>query len=335
MNSAATPPTPELVTFGEAMLRLSPPPLTRLEHAHRFDAWVGGAELNVAVAAERLGVRTRWVSRLTDNALGRAIANRAADEGVDVSRVVWTQGDRVGLYFVELGEGPRAVDVTYDRAGSAMARVTPGTIDWRRAFDGAKWFHAGGITAALGDSAAATLREALQAARDAGLVVSYDLNYRAKLWSVERARAVQEPLLRYVDVLIAGDDTARLIFGVSESADTAARELRERYALQTVALTLRDRSRGATVRWGALVLADGRAHCSPTLPVHVEDPIGAGDAFAAGLICGRLRGAEWDTSAGYGVALASLKHQTPGDFSRASLQDVERVLKSAMPAETR
>jgi len=296
---------------------------------------VGGAELNVAVAAERLGVRTRWVSRLTDNALGRAIANRAADEGVDVSCVEWTQGDRVGLYFVELGDGPRAVDVTYDRAGSAMARITPGTIDWPRAFDGARWFHAGGITAGLSDSAAATLAEALKAAKDAGLTVSYDLNYRAKLWSAERARAVQEPLLRFVDVLIAGDDTARLIFGVADSAETAARELRERYELQTVALTLRDRSRGATVHWAALVLADGSAHCSPTLPARVDDPIGAGDAFAAGLICGRLRGAEWETAAGYGVALASLKHQTLGDFSRASLEDVERVLKGAVPTETR
>ena len=216
-----------------------------------------------------------------------------------------------------------------------MARITPGSVNWRRAFDGAKWFHAGGITAALGESPRATLLEALKAAKDAGLIVSYDLNYREKLWSAESAREAQEPLLRFVDVLIAGADTARLIFSVPDLPERAARELQQRYDLETVALTVRDRSRGATVRWGALVLADAQVHCSPTLPVLVEDPIGAGDAFAAGLIHGRLRGASWETSAGYGVALAALKHKTPGDFSEARLEDVERVLKGAVPTDTR
>lgn len=331
----------DLVTFGEAMVRLTPPGLQRLEQAHSFDAYVGGAELNVAVAAARLGLATRWVSRLPDNPLGRMIASRAREQGVDVSHVSWTPHDRAGLYFVELGASPRASDVLYDRAASAMAKVTPGTIDWSTVLHGARWLHVSGITAALGESAAAVLAEALAAAKSASLTVSYDVNFRAKLWSAERAREAQESLLRHADVLITGEDSARAVFGVSgDTPEQVARELQRRYDVPAIALTLREGAPGGpggtrATTWRAMVLADDRLHCSPTFDVDVVDPIGAGDAFAAGLIFGRLRDASWEKSAHYGAALAAIKHTIPGDFCIASLGDVEGLLAQTHGAAAR
>src|SRR6185295_12101778 len=210
----------DVVTFGEAMVRLSPPSFERLEQAHQLDLHVGGAELNVAVAAARLGLSARWISRLTDSALGRLIVNRARAHNVDVSGVQWTPDDRVGVYFAEPGAAPRPSTVLYDRAGSAISRIQPGTIDWRRMFDGARWFHVSGITPALSESAAAVTTEALEAAKAAGLTVSYDLNYRSKLWSPDQARRVQEPLMRHVDVLITTEEDARVVLGAEGGRST-------------------------------------------------------------------------------------------------------------------
>ena len=317
----------DLVTFGEAMLRLSPPDLQRIEQARSFDAYVGGAELNVAVAAAHLGLTTRWVSRLPDNRVGRMIASRAREQGVDVSQISWTPRDRAGLYFVELGTTTRASDVVYDRAASAMARVSPGDISWSDALRGARWLHVSGITAALSESAAAVLAEALAAAKTASLTISYDVNFRAKLWSPEQARKAQEPLLRYADVLITGEESARTVFGIAgDTAEQVARELQRRFDVPTIALTMRDAAETRATKWRALVLADGRVHCSPTFDVEVVDPIGAGDAFAAGLIFGRMRDDSWEKGVHYGAALAALKNTIPGDFCTASLADVETLL---------
>src|SRR5438128_1352711 len=233
----------DLVTFGEAMVRLTPPAFQRLEQAHSFDAYVGGGELNVAVAVARLGVASRWVSRLPENALGRLIASRAREQGVD-AHIEWTVDDRAGLYFAELGAAPRASSVVYDRAGSAIAKVRPGSIDWASVFAGARWFHVSGITPALSESAATVTQESLAAAKKAGLTVSYDLNYRSKLWSAKQARAVQEPLMEHVDVLITTAEDARVVFGIgAESAESLAK----RFELSAVAITLRDNPSAAII----------------------------------------------------------------------------------------
>jgi 2-dehydro-3-deoxygluconokinase len=319
----------DLVTFGEAMLRLTPESSRRLEDARRFDAYVGGSELNVAVGAARLGLRTRWVSRLPENALGRTVSNRARELGVDVSCVVWSTSDRLGLYFVELAEGAggRASEVVYDRAGSAMACITPGTIDWKHALSGASWFHVSGITPALSGLAAATLAESLDAAKAASLTVSYDLNFRPKLWSAEEARRVQEPLMPYVDLLIASESAAGAVFGVAGGGvESVARALQERSAVPAVAVTSRDVSSSRSTIWRAAVVAEGRTHCSPEMQVEVQEPIGAGDAFAAGLIYRRLKQGAWDEALRHGAALVTLKYRTPGDFSQATLGDVEELL---------
>src|SRR5881227_2712942 len=183
----------DVITFGEAMVRLSPPSFRRLEQTRSLDVQVGGAELNTAVGLARLGRSTSWVSRLTDNPLGRLIANHAREAGVATDHVLWTHGDRVGVYFLEFGAAPRASSVLYDRKGAAIAAIRPGMVDWAKVLQGAKWFHVTGITPALAASAAAATREALQAARSAGVSTSVDLNYRVKLWSpAEAGRCMRE-----------------------------------------------------------------------------------------------------------------------------------------------
>ena len=330
----------DLVTFGEAMVRLTPPDFQRLEQARSLDVYVGGGELNVAVAAARLGVASRWVSRLPENALGRMIANRAREQGVDV-QIEWTADDRAGLYFAELGAAPRASSVLYDRAASAMSRVTSGSIDWPSVFGGTRWFHVSGITPALSESAAKVTAEALVAAKRAGLTVSYDLNYRSKLWSAEKARAVQEPLMQHVDVLMATEEDTRVVFGIgseakdgyehvdAESYEQVAHTLAKQFDFRAVAITLRENPRVLLNSWSAIVAADGRIHSAPRYEVEVVDRIGAGDAFSAGLIVSRLENRGWEDAVRFATATSALKHSIPGDFCLVTRGEVEQLLGGA------
>ncbi len=329
----------DLVTFGEAMVRLTPPNSHRLEQATSFDVHVGGGELNVAVAAARLGLSTRWVSKLPDNALGRMIANRAREQGVD-AHIEWTQNDRAGLYFAELGAAPRASNVLYDRAASAISKVAAGKIDWRSVFDGARWFHISGITPALSESAARVTAESLIAAKNAGLTVSYDLNYRGKLWSAEKARAVQEPLMEHVDVLITTEEDTRVVFGIGEARDSyehlnaepydeVARSLQKRFGFQAVAVTLRENPLVLLNSWSAILVADGELHRAPRYEVEVVDRIGAGDAFSGGLITARLENRGWDEALRFATAASALKHSIPGDFCIITRAEVEHLLRGA------
>jgi len=297
-----------LVTFGEAMFRLS-------MHARSFDAYVGGSELNVAVLAARLGIKSRWVSRLPDNELGRMIASRASEQGVD-ARVEWTADGRVGLYFLQSGAAVHITSVLYDRAGSAFSKITAGSVDWASLLSGARWYHVSGITPALSDGAAQVTAESLAAARHAGLTVSYDLNYRAKLWSAERARAVQEPLFEHVDVLVIAEEDARVVFG-TQSPESLA----QRFKLKAVAMTLRDNP------CSAILWADGERHTAPRHAVDTVDRIGAGDAFTGGLIVSRLANQGWDQAVRFATATAALKHTIPGDFCLIDRAAVDRLLK--------
>ena len=324
----------DLVTFGEAMVRLTPPGFQRLEQARSFDAYVGGAELNVAVAAARLGTAaSRWVSRLPDNALGHMIANRAREQGVDV-HIEWTTDGRAGLYFAEIGAAPRPSSVLYDRAASAMSRIAPGSVDWSSVFRGARWLHISGITPALSKSAATATAEALIEAKRAQMIVSYDLNYRRKLWSAEEARAVQEPLMEYVDVLITTEEDTHVVFGMSASdtdpqLDAApyeeiARALASKFDFGAVALTL---PLGLRNSWSAVVAAQGKTYRAPRYEVEVIDRIGAGDAFSAGLIVARLENRGWDDAVRFAAALAALKHTIPGDFCLVTRGELDQLLR--------
>jgi len=334
----------DVVTFGEAMIRLAPPHFQRLEQTTSLDVQVGGGELNVAVGASRLGLKSTWVSRLPKNPLGRLMENRVRQAGVDTSNLVWAAGGRMGLYFVEFGAAPRASSVLYDRAHSAISAIQPGEVDWKKIFQGAKWFHTSGITPALSDSAAATTLEALQAARQAGLTVSYDLNYRGKLWSPEKAQAVQEPMMEYVDVLITTEEDTSVVFKIkaegrtvekgftevsAESYKDVARRLHEKFQFKAVAITLRENPLVWRNTWTAIAYAEGTFYDDVKYDLEIVDRIGGGDSFSAGFIYGRLVKNSYEAAIRYGNAFSALKHSTPGDFNWATLAEVESLMKGA------
>jgi 2-dehydro-3-deoxygluconokinase len=317
----------DVVTFGEAMIRLSPPGFRRLEQAHSLDVQIGGAELNTAVALVRLGHRAAWVSRLTRNPLGRLLENQVRASGVSTEHLVWTDEDRVGLYFVEFGAAPRASSVVYDRRESAIARLHPGTVDWSTVFAGARWFHVTGITPALSATAAEATREALQQARAAGVRISIDLNYRAKLWNTADAQRWMTEFMQWCDVLITTEEDAEKVLGVTGTDyDDVARQLGQRFPLQLVAITLRENPLVWKNRWTAIAWAKGAMYRTRTYDVEVVDRLGAGDSFAAGLIHGLLND-DVQQALDWGVAISALKHSVPGDFAWISATEVEALLK--------
>lgn len=347
----------DVVTFGEAMIRLSPPDFLRLEQTHSLDVRVGGGELNVAVGVSRLGLRSAWVSRLPNNPLGRLVCNKAREQGVNTDYVLSAKEGRCGLYFLEFGASPRASSVLYDRANSAISKIEPGQVDWAAALRGARWFHTSGITPALSASAAAATREALEAARNAGVRVSYDLNYRSKLWTPEQARACQEPLMDMVDILITTEEDTRVVFGIvpqqgrpaarDERADGAgpagadfasvsaepykevARKLAEKFGFKAVAITLRENPSVLRNTWTAIAYADGQFFEDRKYDLEVVDRVGGGDAFSAGFIYGCLVTGSYQVAVQYGVAFSALKQTHPGDFAWVTRQEVEGLMKGA------
>lgn len=317
----------EVITFGEAMIRLSPPNYRRLEQARSLDVQVGGAELNTAVGVARLGRTAAWVSRLTDNPLGRLIANQAREAGVSTEHIVWTSEDRVGVYFLEFGAAPRASSVLYDRKGAAIAGIKPGMVAWDKLLAGAKWFHVTGITPALSASAAQTTREALQAARKAGVGTSIDLNYRAKLWSQAEAGRVMSELMAFCDVLITTEEDTERVFGIKgKDYEEVAALTARRFPLKSVAITLRENPLVWKNSWTAIAWQEGKLYRTRSYEVEIVDRLGAGDSFAAGLIHGLLDG-DLQKGLDYGVAASALKHSIPGDFNWITRDEVEALLK--------
>jgi 2-dehydro-3-deoxygluconokinase len=317
----------DVITFGEAMIRLAPPNFRRLEQAHSLDVQVGGAELNTAVGLARLGRTSAWVSRLTDNPLGRLIANRAREAGVSSEHIVWTKDDRVGLYFLEFGAAPRASSVLYDRKNAAIAGVKPGMVNWKTIFAGSRWFHVTGITPALSTTAAATTREAIEAARAAGVGTSMDLNYRVKLWSQEEAGRCLSELMRFTDVLITTEEDIERVFGIKgKDYEDSAAQTAKRFGLKAVAITLRENPLVWKNNWTAMVWQDGKVLRTRSYEVEIVDRLGAGDSFAAGLIHGLLDG-DMQKGLDFGVAASAVKHTIPGDFNWITREEIETMLR--------
>lgn len=317
----------EVITFGEAMIRLALPQFRRLEQANSLDVQVGGAELNTAVGCARLGRSASWVSRLTNNPLGRYIANKAREAGVDTEHVVWTDDDRVGLYFLEFGAAPRASSVLYDRKGSAIAAIRPGMVPWKNVFAGAKWFHVTGITPALSGSAAEATREAMQAARAAGLKTSIDLNHRVKLWSNAEAGKWMTEFMQWCDVLITTEEDTERVFGIrGKDYEDVAAQCARRFPLSAVAITLRENPLVWKNSWTAIAYREGKIYRTRSYEVEIVDRLGAGDSFAAGLIHGLLEG-DLQKGVDFGTAMSAVKHSIPGDFAWVTRDEVEAVVK--------
>jgi 2-dehydro-3-deoxygluconokinase len=317
----------DVITLGEAMIRLSPPNFRRLEQAHSLDLQVGGAELNTAVGIARLGRSAAWVSRLSNNPLGRLIANRAREAGVATEHVVWTGDDRVGLYFLEFGAAPRASSVLYDRKGAAIANIKPGMIAWNKVFAEARWFHVTGITPGLSAGAAETTKEALVAAKAAGVQTSIDLNYRVKLWGQAEAGRVMSDLMQHCDVLITTEEDTERVFGIKgKDYEEGAALTAKKFNLKIVAITVRENPLVWKNSWTAIAWQHGQVLRTRTYEVEIVDRLGAGDSFAAGLIHGLLDG-DLQKGLDYGVAASAIKHTVPGDFNWVTREEVEATLK--------
>jgi len=316
--------TARVVTFGEMLLRLSPPADERLLESSALHTFFGGAEANVAVALSHLGVRADYVTRLPENPLGHAALEVLQREGVGTEWIL-RGGARMGLYFVEPGTDARAMRVVYDRAGSAFAGIDPQEIDWTRVLAGAGWFHSTGITPALGDGPLQALAAAISRARTGGVPVSLDLNYREALWRGRDPRPLIEPLAREADVLIGNREAVRAMLGVEASPEALA----DRFGCRAVAITEREILGPREHAWSAVlydastrVLMHSRRHV-----VRVVDRVGGGDSFAAGLIAALLGQQASAAALEFAVAAGALKLAVPGDFGRATTADVQRLVR--------
>ena len=348
----------DLLALGEVMLRLDPAE-ARIHTARHFQVWEGGGEYNVARGLRRcFGLRTGIVTALADNPVGRLVEDLMLQGGVDTTLVRWIPYDGVGrtvrngLNFTERGFGVRAAAGCSDRGHTAIAQAQPGAWDWEGIFgssNGARWFHTGGIFAALSENSPAVAAEAIAAARRTGTPVSYDLNYRDSLWKAiggkARAQEVNRELVRQVDVLLGNEEdfAAALGIAVEGVADDFAelpvavyesmlRAVAAAYPnLRLIATTLRSAHTATRNAWGAMALArtergDEIAH-TPQRDIEILDRVGGGDSFASGLFYGLLEGKGVGWALECGVAHGALAMTTPGDTSMATLAEVERVMQ--------
>lgn len=325
-------PAPRVVTFGELLLRLSPPLHERLFQSAEFRTGFGGAEANVAVGLAHLGVRADYVTRLPDNPIGDAALRALRAEGVGNEWVVRGDG-RMGIYFVEPGADIRSARVVYDRAGSAFSRVERGTVDWPAALAGAAWFHGSGITPALGDGPADALAAAIAAARSHEARVSFDLNYRPALWQGGNGRRdprpLIEPLIKGVDLLIGNRDAVREMLGVN-SAESLERRLADLFGLRRVALTRREVRSASEHGWSATLYdaATGTLATSHRYQVQVVDRVGGGDSFAAALIAALLAERAPAEAIEFATAAGALKLTIPGDWNRVTAAEIDQLVRA-------
>jgi 2-dehydro-3-deoxygluconokinase len=340
------------VSLGECMVRLSPPGHGRIEFTPLLEVWAGGAEYNVAYALSRLGLRTGWVGGLVDNPVGRIVVNHARAAGVDVSAAVTMPFDgvgreaRMGLNFTEVGTGPRPALTVYDRGYSATARLKPGDVDWTKLFSkrGARWFHTGGTFTCLSDTTRAVVAEAVRAAHDAGTVVSYDLNFRGKLWTSAQAIAATRPLLPYLDCLVGNEEDFQKVLGyevegVDEKLSGLPVESYQRMVrrvagdfpnLQVIGTTLREVASASENSWSAILYhrgSDAFFHGPRFDRLVVEDRVGGGDGFVSGFAYAFLAGKGPQEAVDYGTAHGALLQTTRGDTSQITLKELEHLAK--------
>ncbi|MCI8610227.1 MAG: sugar kinase [Firmicutes bacterium] len=327
----------KIVTFGEIMLRLAPEGYLRLVQADKFGVEYGGGEANVAVSLANFGLDSKYVTKLPKHEIGQAAVNALRRYGVDVSAIV-RGGERVGIYFLEKGASQRPSKVIYDRAGSSIATAQAADFNWQEIFAGADWFHFTGITPALSPDVAEICIQACKAAKEVGLTISCDLNYRKKLWTKEEARATMDQLCQYVDVCIANEEDAADVFGI-KAADTdvttgtvnhrgyesVARQLTERFGFEKVAITLRESISASDNGWSAMLYEGGQCYFSKKYKVHIVDRVGGGDSFGAGLIFGSVSGYEPQQAIEFAAAASCLKHTVEGDFNMVSLEEVKKL----------
>lgn len=336
---------PKVITFGEIMLRLSTPGYLRFGQAKQYDATFGGGEANVAVSLANYGIDTKFVTRLPENDIAKACVKDLRSYGVDTSDIVYG-GDRVGIYYLETGAVARPSKVVYDRAGSSIATIKPGDINWKEVFKGADWFHWTGITPALSQGAADVCLEAVKAANALGVTVSCDLNYRKNLWKYgKKASEVMPALVEGCDIILGNEEDADKVFGIKPEGfdvtntggeidqrrfQSVGEQLMKKFQrAKKVIITLRGSINANHNTWGG-VLWDGKTlYQSPRYDItHIVDRVGGGDSFMGGLIYGLLTYTGDDQKAlNFAVAASCLKHTIFGDFNQVTVAEVENLMK--------
>ncbi|TLD00406.1 sugar kinase [Robinsoniella peoriensis] len=327
----------KVITFGEIMLRLAPEGYYRFVQAENYGATYGGGEANVAVSLANYGLDAAFVTKLPKHEIGQAGVNSLRRFGVDTSYIT-RGGDRVGIYFLEKGASQRPSKVIYDRAGSSIAAATTADFDWDQIFEGAEWFHFTGITPALGDNVTEICLEACKKAKEKGITVSCDLNYRNKLWSKEKAGQVMGELCKYVDVCIANEEDASDVFGIKaantdvtsgkvnhEGYKDVAKQLSKRFGFSKVAITLRGSISANDNNWAAMLYDGTDFYFSKSYLMHIVDRVGGGDSFGGGLIYACLNDFAPQQTIEFAVAASCLKHSIEGDFNQVSVDEVMKL----------
>jgi 2-dehydro-3-deoxygluconokinase len=331
------------ITFGEIMLRLKPPHCERFFQSPLLEATFGGGEANVAVGLAQFGLKVAYVSVIPKNAIGDACLGELRRQGIDTSLII-RKGNRLGIYFLENGANQRPSLVLYDRSYSAIAEARPGDLDWDKVFNGASWFHITGITPAISLSASELSLEAVKKAREKGITVSCDLNFRKNLWKYGKsAPEVMGELVKYVDIALGNEEDCQKSLGVKVEIDVESGKLQvQRYKeltdkvlslyphLQKIAITLRESHSADYNGWSAVLNNRKEFLISKKYEIHnIVDRVGAGDTFAAGLIYGITNLPSDKEALEFAVAASCLKHSIPGDLSLLSIEEVNSLAGGA------
>ena len=334
----------QVVTFGEIMLRLSPPDFLRFSQAYSFDVTYGGGESNVAVSLANYGIHACFVSRLPDNDLGECALIELRKRGVNTDQII-RGGDRLGIYFLETGAVSRGSKVLYDRAHSAMAEIKPGMIDWNSIFKETSWFHFTGITPAISEVASAACLEAVQIATKMGVTISTDLNYRAKLWKYGGNReAIMTELTSYCDIILGNEEDAEKHFGIkpknlditkqghkinAKAFQSVCKQMMKKFPrAKKVITTLRGSVSASNNTWAGVLYDGKKIYESPQYQINpIIDRVGGGDSFMGGLIYGLITYPSNDQKAlNFAVAASCLKHTIKGDANLVTIEEVEKLM---------
>jgi len=329
----------KVVTFGEIMLRLSPPNYKRIFQTETFDVTFGGAESNVSAILSQLGLESYFVSKVPDNPIGEAAVGHLKKFGVNTKYIV-KNGERLGIYFLEIGASQRPSKVVYDRAYSAFSFSRKEDYNWEKILKGASWFHFSGITPPLGKELPEILKDALIKAKENNVIVSCDLNFRAKLWTKEQAQKFMIPFMEYVDVLIANEEDIEKVLGEKieglnletgeinrKSYEKVAEKLSKKYDFKTVGITLRESISASINNWSVMIHENGKSYFSRKYQINIIDRVGAGDSFAGALIYASLKEFNTEEKAEFAAAASCLKHTIPGDFAILSENEILKLSK--------
>lgn len=329
----------KIVCFGEIMLRLAPEGYNRFVQADKFGATFGGGEANVAVSLANYGIDATFVTKIPDNDIAQACENSLRKFGVNTSEIV-RGGERLGIYFLEKGASQRPSKVIYDRAHSSIATADKADFDWKKILKGASWFHFTGITPAISDSCADICLDAVKTAKEMGITVSCDLNYRKKLWSKEKANKVMSKLAAYIDVCIANEEDAGDVFNIhaentnitggelsDEGYKSVAKQLVSKFGFKKVAITLRGSISANNNNWAAMLYDGKEFYKSKNYLIHIVDRVGGGDSFGGGLIYSLANGFAPQEAIEFAVAASCLKHTIEGDYNLVSVDEVLKLAK--------